>query len=270
MWRRKKGWNVLFEAGTIWEAGKGGVIEEYVYPSGGENYPRPALDGIVEEQVEAPQPVEIPLQPQPAGVNAEDVRAEYEKRMGEEARRAFENGRQQGLKEEEAAHSATLQQLAEERHQQAAELLQNFVRARDQYLTAVEHEVVRLALQVAARILRRESQMDPLLLTGAVRVALGQLAASTTVKLRIPAQDEALWREAIAHLPNLEIRPEIVSDPGMRLGDCIVETDLGSVDLGIRAQLAEIERGFFDRAPGLSSEAARRIQTAPQSVEPAP
>jgi flagellar assembly protein FliH len=36
----------------------------------------------------------------------------------------------------------------------------------------------------------------------------------------------------------------------MRLGDCVIETELGSVDLGIRAQLGEIERGFFDRAGG--------------------
>ena len=36
----------------------------------------------------------------------------------------------------------------------------------------------------------------------------------------------------------------------MRLGDCTIETELGSVDLGIRAQLGEIERGFFDRAGG--------------------
>jgi len=36
----------------------------------------------------------------------------------------------------------------------------------------------------------------------------------------------------------------------MRLGDCMIETELGSVDLGIRAQLGEIERGFFDRAGG--------------------
>jgi flagellar assembly protein FliH len=36
----------------------------------------------------------------------------------------------------------------------------------------------------------------------------------------------------------------------MLLGDCAIETELGSVDLGIRAQLGEIERGFFDRAGG--------------------
>jgi hypothetical protein len=34
----------------------------------------------------------------------------------------------------------------------------------------------------------------------------------------------------------------------MRLGECLIETELGSVDLGIRSQLGEIERGFFDRA----------------------
>jgi flagellar assembly protein FliH len=42
----------------------------------------------------------------------------------------------------------------------------------------------------------------------------------------------------------------------MLLGDCAIETDLGSVDLGIRAQLGEIERGFFDRAGGPKTEIA--------------
>jgi flagellar assembly protein FliH len=42
----------------------------------------------------------------------------------------------------------------------------------------------------------------------------------------------------------------------MRLGDCKIEAELGSVDLGIRAQLGEIERGFFDRAGGRAAEPA--------------
>ncbi|MGB6743322.1 MAG: FliH/SctL family protein, partial [Terracidiphilus sp.] len=114
----------------------------------------------------------------------------------------------------------------------------------------VEHEVVKLALAIAARILRREAQMDPLLLTGAARVALGQLSATTEVKLRVPPGDLDLWTEAIALLPNLPLKPLVVAGDEMRLGDCIVETSLGTVDLGIRSQLAEIERGFFDRAGG--------------------
>ena len=118
-----------------------------------------------------------------------------------------------------------------------------------------------LALAVAARILRREAQMDPLLLTGAVRVALGQLSNSTEVQLRVPAQELDLWTEAIAHVPNLSVKPTVVAGEGMRLGDCALKTKLGSVDLGIRTQLGEIERGFFDRARK-SSEAAEVSESA--------
>jgi hypothetical protein len=51
-------------------------------------------------------------------------------------------------------------------------------------------------------------------------------------------------------VPNLAVKPTVMAGEGMRLGDCAIETELGSVDLGIRAQLGEIERGFFDRAGG--------------------
>jgi flagellar assembly protein FliH len=120
-------------------------------------------------------------------------------------------------------------------------------RDRDRYFGAVEREVVGLALAIAARILRREAQMDPLLLTGAVRVALGQLAASTSVQLVVPPAELDLWKEAIILAQNQAVKPCVVPGEGMRLGECIIKTDLGSVDLGIRSQLVEIERGFFDR-----------------------
>jgi len=107
---------------------------------------------------------------------------------------------------------------------------------------------VRLALAVAARILRREAQMDPLLLTGAVRVALGHLAATSEIRIRVPAKEADLWTETLAHLPNLPVKPLVVAEEGMLLGDCVIESKVGTVDLGIRAQLGEIERGFFDRA----------------------
>ena len=131
---------------------------------------------------------------------------------------------------------------------QSADLIENFALERDRYLQAVEHEVVELALAVAARILRREAQMDPLLLTGAVRVALGQLSGSTQARLRVPAAELDLWTETIALLPSLRVKPLVVAGDGLRLGDCRIETEVGTVDLGIRAQLGEIERGFFDRA----------------------
>jgi flagellar assembly protein FliH len=181
-------------------------------------------------------------------------------RLAEENRRGFEAGREKGRQEgrqaEREAQAAAHAAAEERRMRHAAELVDSLTQERDRYLHAVEHEVVKLALAVAARILRREAQMDPLLLTGAVRVALGQLSASTQVRLRVPPSELDLWNEAIAMLPNLAVKPAVVSGEGMRLGDCKIEAELGTVDLGIRAQLGEIERGFFDRAGGRCAEVA--------------
>jgi flagellar assembly protein FliH len=131
----------------------------------------------------------------------------------------------------------------------------SFQAERGRYFEAIEHEVVKLALAVAERILRREAQMDPLLLSAAVRAALGQLSAATEVRLRAPSADLELWADAMAHMPNLSPRPAVVAGEDMRVGDCVLETELGSVNLGLGAQLAEIERSFFNGAGPLSAEA---------------
>jgi flagellar assembly protein FliH len=177
----------------------------------------------------------------------------------EDLHTAFEEGRLQGIQdgrriEREAQTQA--QALADRQHfERAAVLAEEFARERDQYSVRIEPEVVRLALAVAARILRREIQMDPLMLTSAVRVALGQLSKSTRVRMKVPRADLELWSEAMAHMPNLSARPEVQLGERMRTGECVVETEIGSVDIGIRAQLDEIERGFFDRASEAASTA---------------
>lgn len=174
---------------------------------------------------------------------------DFDSRLAEESSRSFEAGRTHGIDEGRAAERSTHIPAEQHRAEQLRRLLDSLAAERDRYLNSVEHEAVRLALAIAARILRREAQMDPLLLMGAVRVALGQLAAATEARLHIPAADADLWKEAIELLPHPPVRPVVVADDSMRLGDCRLEASLGQVDLGLGSQLGEIERGFFDRAP---------------------
>ena len=241
--------------------GAAGEIVVYEYPAGPDS-PFPAWDGWA--PAAAGPGSATSAHGQEAAHNAVEskLRAEFEQRLTEETRRSFEVGRERGCQEgREGTRSAQLAgeaALEERRARDAARLIESFVKERDRYLETVEQEVVKLALAVAARILRREAQMDPLLLTGAVRVALGQLAASTEVRLKVPPADMDLWAEAIGLLPNLPLKPTVEAGEGMRLGDCEMETAMGSVDLGIRSQLSEIERGFFDRAEG-----CRRAEAAP-------
>ena len=232
-------------------------FEVFQYESGPGAPAISSWEGLsMEEPAEPKQPVqEAPSQAaQQAAIGAVEakMRAEFEKLLGEETRKAFEAGRERGRLEgrqaEREGMTASQSASEERRVKQASDLVENFGQERERYFHSVEREVVDLALAVAARILRREAQMDPLLLTGAVRVALGQLAGSTQVRLRVPQTELDLWTEAMAHLPNLTVKPMVIVGEGMRLGDCEVQTEMGSVDLGIRAQLGEIERGFFDRA----------------------
>jgi flagellar assembly protein FliH len=153
-------------------------------------------------------------------------------------RDAYEAGR----KSSESEQSAAMRDVSE----RLTALVEEFRQGRDRYLAQVEKEVVRLALAIAERILHREAQMDPLFLSGVVRVALGQLADSTEVRLRVPLKEQEMWAEMLRLMPNLPLRPELKVDERMNAGDCTIETHLGSVDIGVRAQLAEIERGFFD------------------------
>ena len=180
---------------------------------------------------------------------------ESERRLEvEEARKAaYEQGRQ----EAETERLKLLRQTATS----LGRAVEKFLSQRDAYFGEVEQQVVRLALAIAERILRRETEMDPLLLSGAVRVALNQLGEGTAVKLRIPADEAELWREFLQFCPSLAVTPQVVEDSTLSAGECQLETHLGTVDLGVRAQLVEIERGFFDileRRPAPTVEAPAR------------
>lgn len=148
----------------------------------------------------------------------------------------------------EAGRNSEREEQAERMEQMTGALqaaAAEFEAGRDRYLAQVEREVVKLALAIAARILHREALMDPLLLSGAVRVALAQLSEGTEVRLKVPAADHKMWSEMLREA-DLPLHAEIVPDEALTAGECVLEAHPGSVDLGVRGQLTEIERGFFD------------------------
>jgi flagellar assembly protein FliH len=239
---------------------KSAVVEVFQYAAAGPEPPTPAWFGLDDALPEASGAVVSKPSASAQGNPGACGHGQLEQHDAEKSRRSFEAGRERGLQEgrkaEHEAQAATRRAAEKQRIEQAAGLVSSFAEERDRFMETIEHEVVKLALAVAARILRREAQMDPLLLTGAVRVALGQLSKTTQVRLRVPQAELDMWTEAIALLPNLDLKPTLLPDKEMHVGDCIVETDLGSVDLGIRSQLGEIEQGFFDKAGASSARTA--------------
>jgi flagellar assembly protein FliH len=155
---------------------------------------------------------------------------------------AREQGRREGGQAVEQQVNAEQQRL----QTQILQALEQFRLERQNYFHNVEGEVVRLALAIAARILHRQADLDPLLLTGAVRVALEKLGDSSRVVMRVPPREIGQWKEFFRGAGSMRIQPGVLEDPSLSAGECVLATELGTIELGVRAQLQEIEKGFFD------------------------
>jgi len=126
-----------------------------------------------------------------------------------------------------------------------ATALEEFQAQRTDYFSRVEAEVVQLALSIAAKILRREAQVDPMLIAALVKMAVEKMSESSSVSVRVRPGAGTDWKPCFAGSPVLS-RVEVIEDAQVEDGDCILETELGRAHFGLEAQLKEVERGFFD------------------------
>jgi flagellar assembly protein FliH len=109
-----------------------------------------------------------------------------------------------------------------------------------------EVELLKLSLAIARRILHREISIDTEALHGLVHAAMQKLQNREVSRVRVnPAGVDAVRSslEKIGAAPAIEI----ASDPTLKAGDIIFETQFGELDASIDSQLAEIQRGFADR-----------------------
>jgi flagellar assembly protein FliH len=126
-----------------------------------------------------------------------------------------------------------------------AAALKGFETERAEYYARVEAEIVQLALAIAAKILHREAQVDPMLVAALVRMATEKMRDGSSVTVRVGRGNGKRWKEFFDRQPG-SARFEVVEDEGLNDQDCILETELGSTNFGLDTQLKEVEQGFFD------------------------
>lgn len=169
------------------------------------------------------------------------IRSAAEAARQEGSRIGEREGRIAARTEMEAESNAALLRERE----RLVEAVHQFRVAKERYFADVEQEVVKLALAIAGRVLHREAQLDPLLLAGVVRVALEKMADRSGVVLRVAGPDVEAW-EGIFRTTEASERPRVTEDARLDRGECVLETKMGTVELGVQVQLQEIEKGFFD------------------------
>jgi flagellar biosynthesis/type III secretory pathway protein FliH len=221
----------------------GVTTEVFEYPASGKT-PRSFWEDLSESGRSGSHSAQVPFNTKDKG----DLGIE------EEERQSFDLGRETGIREgrrqEQEAQKDRIIDVEKEMKERyiakAAELTEQFTQKQVHLFEGLEQEIVHLVTAIAERVLRREAQTDPLFLVGAVRVALSQLAQTTHVSLQVPAADAKVWSETMSHLPNLKVRPQIVPNAAMQPGECLIESEMGSVDLGMATQLDVIRRSMLD------------------------
>ena len=126
------------------------------------------------------------------------------------------------------------------------ENLKTFEQERHRYYRRIEGDIVELALAIARKVLHREAQVDRVVLAGVVRVALEKLAGSSQVSLHVHPSAAQSWQDYIGEQTVLATVPQVIEDGSLRPDQLVLKTDHGATELGIDAQLKEIEKGFSD------------------------
>ena len=170
---------------------------------------------------------------------------EAQLKVSEIEKEAYEKGFAEGQK----AGSEVGEKMAEATLQQYAASLNALNSLRSELFATSEREIIRLALEIARKIIKREVAIDEELILALVKVALARVADQALITVRVNPKDHHAIERHHAATPETAALSEsvkLVEDPLIARGGCIIETESGTIDARIEEQLREIERGFFD------------------------
>jgi flagellar assembly protein FliH len=189
------------------------------------------------------------------GLNAptEAPRMLYSDAGSVEARQTSEEGEQRvreayqrGFREGEAAATQKMAAQVTVKVEQLGRSIEQLALHRAKIQREAEPELVRLALAIARRIMRRELTVDPDSLQGLLKAGLEKIESAEAHRVRVNPEHASM---VAALLEGSARAIEVTSEPGLPVGAVIFETSRGSVDVGMETQLKEIERGFADFYP---------------------
>ncbi len=156
-----------------------------------------------------------------------------------QTRAMVDAAREEALATARREYEVTLAEAVATERQRAEQVCAEFARDRQRYFAAAEAQVVKLAIAMARRVLAREVAADPMYLAATVRAALARVQDGSATVLRVKHVDG--WSEMFSGES-----VSVIEDSRLQDGDCILETEVGRVELGVEVQLAEIERGFAE------------------------
>jgi flagellar assembly protein FliH len=154
---------------------------------------------------------------------------------------AYSDGHSAGLQELERERLAVAERLARIESDNEAKL--------EEFWVSTEPELLRLAVEIARKIVRKEIEEADGFVLGTVRAGIRQLRDKQDVKVRVNPGDYDLAREHKEEIAGMSdgIRTvEVIEDRRVDEGGCIIESGNGHLDARVESQLKEVERALLE------------------------
>ncbi len=128
--------------------------------------------------------------------------------------------------------------------QQLAETIEKISALSSEITNRTEGDLVKLALQIAKKVVAREVTIDREIALTLVKVSLGKLHNRSIAEVHLNPEDFVYvqaQREKIDFRGSLEL----VEDRSISVGGCLIHTETGDIDARIESQFDEIAHGLF-------------------------
>ena len=182
-----------------------------------------------------------------------------EKEKAEAERTQFAKGYEDGLAAGRREIDAQLAKLRS-RLTQLDAIMASLARPFEDLDAEVEQQLTLLALTVGKQMVRRELKTDPAQVIGVIRECVGRLpAAARDVRVKLHPQDAAVVRELLATNPGTERAWNVVEDPALTRGGCIVLSESSQIDARLDARMNTVVAAAFgdERAPGARTDGGK-------------
>jgi flagellar assembly protein FliH len=179
-----------------------------------------------------------------APVSTETVRLEHQAHLAAQEREAFAKGYAQG----ERAGIEAGGKRAEAMLRRVAHTLTELGSLRETLIQQTERQMVQLALTIARRIVYREVSLDPELIAAMAHVALKKLGTTSPATIRLNPEDYTVVAGDGDRWAGMPVN--VVPDPAIARGGCLVESEFGRIDASIDRQFQEMTRALLGEERG--------------------
>lgn len=158
---------------------------------------------------------------------AKEVLAQVQEEMERSRKQGYELGYQEGL-------------------QQGLEMLQRVKELRQKLFDDNEREMVKLVFEIAEKIIGREFRENDKAIMNVIRLAVSDAVGDKIVVHLNPQDYEKVKKNEAELMGKIESGKTLVfrEDDTVKIGGCVVETDIGTIDAQLDTQLNAIKKAL--------------------------